>query len=315
MSGPDRAQILEHAAAELRAAQLLVADPLSGPRCAAPHLVRLWQHLARLSRGEVPARLGESLSDWLAPAHVELVPARLHAGLWASLRAAYASEEDTELPKLSPPRVLLVELRALARVLSAIEREVGDRSLATQRALRWTARAALGVCGLSLLITLAWRPWKAEDIGPWRGAYYPSKTFEGRPDLQRERDVAFDWGEQAPIDSITSDFYSARFDSCLMIDEPTEVAFMLVSDNGSRLFVDGELRIDNWAPQRDEVAGVRMTLEAGVHHLRVEYFEDRAEARLHLTASFDEHTPPGPIPAERLVFPGLELDERNPCAN
>ncbi len=203
MSGPDRARILERAAAELNAAQMLVADPLSGPRCAAPHLLRLWQHLAWLGRGEVPAELGESLSDWLAPAHVELVPPRLRAGLFASLRAAHAHaqappigpEGEIELPRLSRPRVLLAELRVLARVLRAIEREVGGRSLATQRNVRWAARAVLGLVGLSLLVTLAWRPWQAADIGPWRGAYYPSKIFEGRPDVQRERDVAFEWGD------------------------------------------------------------------------------------------------------------------------
>jgi hypothetical protein len=316
-----RRKLLERAAAELHAAQTLVADPLSGPRCAAPQLVRLWQHLAWQSRGEVPAQLGESLSDWLSPAHIELVPPRLHAGLWASLRAAHAHaqappispEGDIELPRLSRPRVLLAELAALARVLRAMEREAGGRSLATQRAIRWTNRAALGLAGLSLLVILAWRPWRA-DIGPWRGTYYPSKIFEGQPDVQRERDVAFDWGELPPTESIPSDFYSARFDSCLIVEEPTDVAFMLVSDNGSRLFVDGELHIDNWAVQRrTAVASARMTLGAGVHHLRVEYFEDRGEARLHLTASFDESSPPGPIPAERLAFPGLELDEHAPC--
>jgi hypothetical protein len=318
-----RRELFERAAAELHAAQTLVADPLSGPRCAAPHLVRLWQHLAWQSRGEVPAQLGESPSDWLAPAHVELVPPRLRAGLFASLRAAHAHArapsirpEGDELPGLSRPRVLLAELDALARVLRALEREAGGRSLAAQRRVRWAARAGRGLVGLSLLVTLAWRPWRATDIGPWRGTYYPSKIFEGRPDVQRERDVAFDWGEQPPTESIPTDFYSARFDSCLMVEAPTEVAFMLVSDNGSRLFVDGELRIDNWAArQSSPVAGARMTLGVGVHHLRVEYFEDRGEARLHLTASFDESSPPGPIPAERLVFPGLELDEPDPCAS
>ena len=96
---------------------------------------------------------------------------------------------------------------------------------------------------------------------------------------------------------------------------------MLVSDNGSRLFIDGEERIDNWAPRRPTVtprsrigvAGATVPLEAGVHHLRVEYFEDRDAAQLHLTASFDEETPPAPIPAERLIFPGLEFDESDPC--
>ena len=129
----------------------------------------------------------------------------------------------------------------------------------------------------------------------------------------------FEWKLEPPMDTVPSDTFSARYDTCLVLEEDTEVAFMLVVDDGARLLIDGELTVDAFnkgkrARKIGRVKGDWVTLDAGVHHLRVEYFEDRSNARVALSASFDSETAPGPIPAQVLEFPGMEFDEDDPCA-
>jgi hypothetical protein len=328
MTERDRGQILDQAAAELRSSHALLSDPdvtraAAGKLALLPHLLRLGQALAWLSRGQVPDAPGEDLSAWLSPAHLELIPARLRADLHASLRSAFAlteapalwSERHAELAAaLARPRILAGQLRALGKLLRALEFEARGRSLRCQRALRWTGRVTLVSAAAVGFVLVALRPWQSEDVGPWRAAYYPTPDLEGEPEIRREVDVGFDWGVEPPTDSIPSDDYSARFDTCLVLDEATEVAFMLVSDDRSRLLVDGQEQIDRWQNRARTTGGKKLELEAGVHHLGVEYNERRGSAMLHLTASFDPEDPPAPIPAQMLEFPGLEIDEDgNPC--
>jgi len=54
-------------------------------------------------------------------------------------------------------------------------------------------------------------------------------------------------------------------------------------------------------------------LEAGVHHLRVEYFESMGEANISLAASFADEVP-APLPRARLSYPGDDFDDEDPCA-
>jgi hypothetical protein len=312
MTELDRARVFDAAMSELRSAYTLVVDPQCDPRTALPHLRGAFRAVAWLSRGEVPETAGEDLSAWLAPEHLELVRVDARAPLHRTLTAPWAA--DAKRPELPSTRVLLAQLRTLGKILDAIDGKARGRSRKTQLAIRWAIRGAVVLAGVTAFVLLALRPWQSEDIGPWRAAYYPTKSFDGEPELGRSVDIAFDWALEPPTDSIPADYFSARFDSCLIIEEDTEVAFMLVSNDGSRLFVDGEKTVNAWKKNGARVKGERVWLDAGVHHLRVEYFERDSTAKLHLTASFDEREAPKPIPAQMLEYPGTELDEDDPCA-
>jgi hypothetical protein len=318
MTELDRARVFEAAMSELRCAYTLVADPQCDMRSALPHIRWAWQAVSRLSRGEVPETAGEDLSAWLAPEHLELVPvdarAQLHRTLEAACELANAPEPWGATMELPKARVLVGQLQRLGKILDAIDEQARGRSRKTTLAIRWAIRGAVLSVGVTAFILLALRPWQSEDIGSWRVAYYPAKNFQGEPELHRAPDVAFEWGLEPPTDSIPADYYTARFDTCLILDEDTDIAFMLVSNDGSRLFVDGEKLLNAWTRNGSSAEGERVRLDAGVHHLRVEYFEREHEAKVHLSASFDEREPPGPIPAEMLAFPGMEFDKDDPCA-
>ncbi|MFO7566850.1 MAG: PA14 domain-containing protein, partial [Enhygromyxa sp.] len=155
--------------------------------------------------------------------------------------------------------------------------------------------------------------------GPWRAAYHADTAFESRPVLVREDSVEHDWKDTAPHEKIAPDKFAVRWDTCLRLDEEPAgpVVLQVNANDGARVFVDGEQVIDAW--DRDPKGGRRgfgsaeLELEAGVHHLRVEYFESLGDAHIKLSASLDGSLP-GPLPRERLSYPGDDFDESDPCA-
>ena len=54
------------------------------------------------------------------------------------------------------------------------------------------------------------------------------------------------------------------------------------SDDGVRVFVDGEKVIDNWTWHHPTVDRASVSLDAGPHHIRVEHFELDGWAELKL---------------------------------
>ena len=319
MTTPDRERALGSAMAELRSAYALIADPNCDPVTAMPHLQRAWRSVAWLSRGEVPDSPGETLDTWLAPEHLALVAShsrtRVHATLSAVFRHARDPQPwtDDELPpELPASRELLRHLRVLGSLVDALDEQQHGRTPKLQLALRWGGRAAVWIGSASVFLLIALRPWQNQTDGKWRTALYPNKRLEGNPTLRRDVDVDFEWGRKPPMDSAPSDSFSARWDTCLVLDEDVDAAFQVTADDGARVIVDGKQIIDDWRP-RKKPKGERLKLEAGVHHVRVEYFENYKTASIHLLASFERSEPPSPIPEHMLRFPGMEFDEHDPC--
>jgi hypothetical protein len=156
----------------------------------------------------------------------------------------------------------------------------------------------------------------------WRAAYFGSEGLKGVPLVRKERDVDHNWAvRRSPLEGIPVDHFSVRWDTCLVLERTQSIAFQLTSDDGSRLFIDGQLVIDNWGPRppsytrggkllRPLTNGVDLPLQAGMHHLRVEYNEEIDHSLVTLLSSFDGERPRRIAP-ERLQFP--DGDWQRPC--
>jgi hypothetical protein len=155
-----------------------------------------------------------------------------------------------------------------------------------------------------------------------KGEYYTS-SGPGAFDLAElqatvlDRNVEF--ADLNPIfDSLTgqADNTAARWTGRLQPAESQTYTFSMIGDNGFRLWIDGQLLIDNWADNWDiEKFAEPITLEAGrTYDIKVEMFEHYGGAHLRLfwqSPTLDKQVvpadvlyvpegwdPPGPLTAE-----------------
>jgi hypothetical protein len=69
------------------------------------------------------------------------------------------------------------------------------------------------------------------------------------------------------------EWFAIDYDGKFWIDEPGRYAFALLSDDGSRLFIDDVPIIDNDCQHPPDLRIVAAKLEGGGHRLRVSYFQ------------------------------------------
>lgn len=289
------------AEAHALAAAALLDDPSVPPWTAAEPLRRGFSALARaagVSRPEPAAALDPGAVPWIDE------PQRV-------TEALRGLDTDDDAAIAEPL------LRRLATSLSAAVATAADRRFAPtrrrERRSRLIRRSLMGV--LLLIPVVVGLVLTVRDFreGPWRGAYYSTIDFEGEPLVRREGDVRFDWKRRSPSPELPEDAFSVRWDTCMELPESREVTFQLVSDDGSRLYIDGELVVDNWGRHGERSRGADVPLTAGMHHLRVEYFDDRHSAAIELRASIYGELP-DMLPVRLLHYPGDDLDAEDPCA-
>ncbi|MBC7237215.1 MAG: hypothetical protein H5T69_15340, partial [Chloroflexi bacterium] len=125
------------------------------------------------------------------------------------------------------------------------------------------------------LIRLAWQlGGGVPPAGVWRGEYYNNTWLGGPPALVRnDAQINFDWGSGAPAPGILADNFSVRWTQNINFPSSGNWTFYATVDDGVRLWVDGAPVIDRWYPQSRTTHSGTVYLAAGVHQVRVEYFE------------------------------------------
>jgi hypothetical protein len=107
----------------------------------------------------------------------------------------------------------------------------------------------------------------------WRGEYYNNAGLQGAAAFVRgDREINFDWALNAPDPRVSNDNFSVRWTK-----RQTFAAGVYrvdaTMDDGLRVYVDGNLVLDQWADAAVRNASANVTLNAGEHDLRVEYYE------------------------------------------
>ncbi|MFN2227900.1 MAG: PA14 domain-containing protein [Anaerolineae bacterium] len=124
----------------------------------------------------------------------------------------------------------------------------------------------------------------------WRGEYFANESLSGDPIvLRNDPAIDFNWVEGSPDPRLPVDRFSARWTRQIQFVEGY-YRFVLSADDGVRLWIDGQLVVDEW---RDGVLtdhGVDLYLSGGGHGFRLEYYENLGGAMVQLRWS--QEAPP-----------------------
>lgn len=115
--------------------------------------------------------------------------------------------------------------------------------------------------------------------GPWYGEYWNNTTQSGLPAVVRnDASINFNWGFGSPDPSrIFADNWSARWSRAINF-EGGIYRFGVQADDGFRLYVDGNLVIDNYGFEGNVGKAVDISVPPGTRNVRVDYVEKGGQA-------------------------------------
>ncbi|MBM7690858.1 beta-N-acetylglucosaminidase [Peribacillus deserti] len=114
----------------------------------------------------------------------------------------------------------------------------------------------------------------------WLATYYPKINFSGTPVNQYYSDLELVWSG-SPAAGIPADNFSAKFERKMAVSKTGKYKFSGRVDDGFRIYVDGVKQIEYW---KDGVSSFNkdISLSAGTHTIKVEYYERGSKASLDL---------------------------------
>ncbi len=133
-----------------------------------------------------------------------------------------------------------------------------------------------------------------------RGEYYGTTSLTQLLLVRTDPVVDFNWGMVAPDPSVPRENFSVRWLG--QVSPPVSGTYTLatVSDDGVRLWINGQLLIDDWTMHGTTEDDATISLSAGrLYDLRLEYFQGTGGAEIHLYWSADS------IPRE--IVPSTDL--------
>ncbi|MBR9919536.1 MAG: beta-glucosidase [Bacteroidetes bacterium] len=109
-----------------------------------------------------------------------------------------------------------------------------------------------------------------------KGDYFNNITMEGTPAMSRiDASIDFRWTLFSPDqETINYDYYSARWTGTLVAPETGNIDIGIKGDDGYRIFINGELVLDNWRKQTVQQLNTPFYFEKGkAYDLKVEFYE------------------------------------------
>ncbi|MGD1996217.1 MAG: PA14 domain-containing protein [Anaerolineae bacterium] len=114
--------------------------------------------------------------------------------------------------------------------------------------------------------------------GPWWGDYFSNPNLEGGPVVSREDSViGFEWGTGSPDAALPADNFSVRWTREEWFGGGT-YRFLARTDDGVRIWVGGELVLDEWHDRQATWTWVDHYVPGGTHTITVEYYEHTGAA-------------------------------------
>ena len=134
-----------------------------------------------------------------------------------------------------------------------------------------------------------------QQVHGLKGDYFHGEDLKGTPQLTIIDDIIkMDWGTESPTatgiaqgvisidDKIEADKFSIRWTGELLAPESGLYKLGITADDGCRLYLDGNLIVDDWTVHEMRTFTADVTLEAGKRYdIKIEYFEHSKGAGVH----------------------------------
>jgi hypothetical protein len=106
----------------------------------------------------------------------------------------------------------------------------------------------------------------------WKSSFFANTNLSGAPVAYAdEQNVDLNWGTGSPHAAVPADYFSARFERTLDLAQGY-YTFIAQADDGVRVYVDGEIVIDEWHGASGQTYAAGRWL-SGRHQLRIEFLE------------------------------------------
>ena len=113
--------------------------------------------------------------------------------------------------------------------------------------------------------------------------YYNNTSLSGALAYSTtESTINHDWGNGGPGNGVNNDSFSGRWQGNFNFTAGNHT-FTTTSDDGVRLYVDGNLVINNWTDHGTTNNSVTLNLSEGAHLVKMEYYENGGGAVAKLT--------------------------------
>ncbi|HZT99124.1 MAG TPA: glycoside hydrolase family 3 C-terminal domain-containing protein, partial [Ktedonobacteraceae bacterium] len=124
--------------------------------------------------------------------------------------------------------------------------------------------------------------------------FFNNMTLSGAPVLTRvDPTINFNWKGASPANGVAQTQWSARWQGTLTPPVDAAYTFSLTSDDGSRLYLDDRLVIDNWRNQSSTTENAMIRLKRGKRYsIRVEYYQNSGLSSMMLGWQFPGQVDP-----------------------
>ncbi|MGI9646481.1 MAG: Ig-like domain-containing protein, partial [Ilumatobacteraceae bacterium] len=140
------------------------------------------------------------------------------------------------------------------------------------------------------------------------GTYYDNIDLTNEVLTRSDPVIDFNWGSGSPDPAIGSNTFSVRWTGLIEPLYSETYTIYTVSDDGIRVWIDGQLVIDSWIDQAPTEHSGIIALQAGQRYdIDIEYYENGGGAVARLLWS-SASQPKGVVPASQL-FPPLPPNE------